>query len=371
MNNTMRIKNIAIQPYRIPFVAAFGTARGALPVRDGAIVRMVTNDGLSGLGEIAPLPGFGGTLADALPLLREIVPRLAGRAVADLDALLAALRRQSAAGRVVASGLDLAACDLLAQASGQPLAAWLSADQSVAYDIPVNATLGASTPAELAREAERAITAGFGCVKLKVGAAPSLADDVARVAAVRHAIGATVELRLDANGAWSVDQALRLMDAVQPYGIDLIEQPVAALNDLVRIRAGCPRLRIAADELVIDLDAARRIIEKHAADVLVVKPMVVGGPRVAYDIVRLAEAAGLGVIVTSVLESGVGVAGALHVAATLRTPLACGLATTALLASDLLAEPLAVHAGRMALPQAPGLGARLDQAQLDKLRLHI
>ncbi|MCL4368789.1 MAG: hypothetical protein M1337_06445, partial [Actinobacteria bacterium] len=134
----------------------------------------------------------------------------------------------------------------------------------------------------------------------------------------------------------------------------------------VRSAVGIP---IAADEAVGRLEQARRVVAAKAADVLVVKPMLAGGLRPAREIIALAQAAGLGVLVTTTIDSGVGVAAALHLATTLPGPegtptLACGLATGRLLVGDLISRPWRVRDGAMRLPAGPGLGVTLDEQQL-------
>ena len=124
---------------------------------------------------------------------------------------------------------------------------------------------------------------------------------------------------------------------------------------------------IAADESAGTLDQARRVVAARAADVLVVKPMLAGGPRAARAMIELALQAGLGAIVTTTLDRGVGVALALHLAACLPPPApACGLTTSSLLAADLVKPPLRVERGQMRPPGGPGLGVILDERQIER-----
>jgi O-succinylbenzoate synthase len=186
------------------------------------------------------------------------------------------------------------------------------------------------------------------------------------VAAVREAMGPEMKLRIDANGAWGVEQAVGAIRKLEEYDLEMVEQPVAAgdLPGLARVHAEV-HVPIAADEAVTGVGAAERVLEAGAADLLVVKPMVVGGLRPACRIIELAAAAGAGAIVTTSIDSGVGTAAALHLAATLPPggP-ACGLATGSLLAADLITHPLVARCGRMELPDGPGLGVELDEGQL-------
>jgi L-alanine-DL-glutamate epimerase-like enolase superfamily enzyme len=201
-----------------------------------------------------------------------------------------------------------------------------------------------------------AVEAGIVCLKLKVGAA-SLGEDLEKVSSVRRAVGGEVALRLDANGAWSRDQAQAALEAFAPLDIELVEQPLATTADagdwsLLR-GAGIP---LAADEslaVASNLDALLDVV-----DVVVLKPMVLGGLLPSVQLGRRAMAAGCEVVVTSLLESGVGRYGALHVAGALAGEklLACGLDTGGLLQREPCWGP-AVVAGEMRV-SGPGFGMR-------------
>jgi o-succinylbenzoate synthase len=219
----------------------------------------------------------------------------------------------------------------------------------------------AARSAALAREA---ISAGATAVKVKVGGA-TLDEDVERVRLVRDAVGSGVAIRVDANQAWSEDEALAAMRALAPHDIEYVEQPVAAANvdALARLRrAGV--VKIAADEAAYDLRMVRRILDMEAADVLVVKPMVLGGLRAAREAAALAGARGVATVVTSLVESAVGRTGALHLAASLGTmPHAHGLATGGALLSDVTMAP-EMKNGVIEVPDRPGLGLELDAERL-------
>jgi o-succinylbenzoate synthase len=256
------------------------------------------------------------------------------------------------------AALDVALHDLFSRDAGTSIAASLcDARQCAPHDaVPVNALIAAEDAGAAARHARQAASRGFRALKLKVGAA-ALARDVARASAVRNAVGPELELRLDANGAWDEATARDALEQLAPLQIAFVEQPVAArdLDALARLRAASP-VPIAADESVRDELRATAIVERKAADLLIVKPAAVGGLRPARRIAERALAAGLGVVATGLLDSGIGTAAALHFAASLPGPLrAAGLAADALLQEDLTTLPR-VRAGERALPAGPGLG---------------
>lgn len=173
----------------------------------------------------------------------------------------------------------------------------------------------------------------FSAVKVKVRE-PS---DIELVAAVRDAVGPRVALRVDANGAWSVDDALDIIARLSRYDLELVEQPVATLEDLARVRRAVA-VPIAADECVRTVDDARRLRRLDAADALVVKQQPLGGVRAALQVV---EEAGVPGIVTSMMETSVGIAAGLALAAALpELPYACGLATAGMHEEDVTSNPL-------------------------------
>ena len=203
----MKIRQIQWIPFQIPLRFEFGTAHGALAVREGLIVRLTTEEGIVGTGEIAPLPAFSGaTISDSLDILRRLAPTLIGRSVADLwngadlldcDGLTS--------GAVVRCGLEVAAGDAIGRARGLPLARLLT--NNPAGTVPVNATIALAELDSAIRAAREAIESGFACVKVKVGMAASIAGEVRRIEAIRDALGPECRLRLDANGAWEIGRA--------------------------------------------------------------------------------------------------------------------------------------------------------------------
>ncbi len=173
----------------------------------------------------------------------------------------------------------------------------------------------------------------FPAVKVKVRDA----SGISLVAAVRDAVGARVAVRVDANGAWDVETAVTMIGRLARYDIEYVEQPVASLDDLARVRRRVA-VPVAADECIRSRDDAVRLRALDAADVIVVKQQPLGGVRAALEVV---EAAGVPAVVSSMLETSVGIAAGLALAAALpELPFACGLATLAALPGDVTHAPL-------------------------------
>jgi O-succinylbenzoate synthase len=182
----------------------------------------------------------------------------------------------------------------------------------------------------------------FPAVKVKVR---DLAG-VALVRAVREAIGPDAGLRVDANGAWDVDTAIAMIRRLEPFDLEYVEQPVASLDDLARVRRAVD-VRVAADECIRSLDDARRLRALDAADVIVLKQQPLGGVRAALGV---AETAAIPAVVSSMMETSVGIAAGVALAAALpELPYACGLATLGALAGDVTHEPLVPVDGVLAV----------------------
>ena len=332
------------------------------------IVRLEGEAGLYGLGEIAPLRKD--TERNVASLLGFLERRLAGIEIDEIPKAAKRLDARKSVAAAIRCGLDIAACDLLAKAAGVPVADFLGGRRRRL--VPVNATISADTPELAAQAARRAVENGFRCVKLKVGMMRSIAKECELVGAVRDAIGPDVLLRVDANQAWTPARAISTIEALERFDLEFVEQPVSAreLQGLIEVHEAVAT-PIAADEPITSERASRAIIESHAADIVVIKPMVVGGLREAIAIADSARNAGIESVITTTIDSGVGIAAALHLAAAIEGTRSCGLATAELLECDLTAGTPQAVAGVMACPDTPGLGVEIDEVKsapfLDRL----
>lgn len=232
-------------------------------------------------------------------------------------------------------------------------AAWSEPVGAVREAVPVNATVPAVPASGVAAVLERF----DGCRTAKVKVAEpgqSLADDVARVGEVRRLLGPTGRVRVDANGAWSLDDALRAAQALAPYDLEYLEQPCATLDDLGRLRRALARsgvdLLVAADESIRKADDPLQVAAAGSADVVVVKVAPLGGVRPALEV---AEQCGLPVVVSSALDTSVGIAAGVALAAALPDlPYACGLGTVGLFEGDVASTALRPRDGEISVAAA-------------------
>lgn len=237
---------------------------------------------------------------------------------------------------------------------------WREAPATLRASVPVNATVPAVGP-----DAVAGVLARFpGCRTAKVKVASpdqTLADDVARVRAVRDVLGAPGRIRVDANGLWNVDEAEHAIHALAEFDLEYVEQPCATIEELVEIRDRTRYMDvpIAADESVRRTDDPLAVARARAADILVIKAGPLGGIRAALAIIRQT---GLPVVVSSALETSVGISmGAYLAAAIPELHFDCGLGTASLLAADVTTEPLTPVNGSIPVRRVTADAALLDR----------
>lgn len=360
----MRLQSARLTPFRLALRRPLATARGPISERAGWLLELRTDDGRTGFGESSPLPGFG--LEDHAASghsLTGAARAALGQRPRDVLAQLDSLTPAAAAAR---AALDSALHDLVAQQQGLSVAEWLaaSAGRTARARVELSALLVGADPRSAAQEARRRVDEGYRTLKLKLGA-DDFAAELARVRAVREALGPGVALRLDAGGAWKpTDVAARLRELAR-LDVELLEQPVAAheLDALAALCAEAP-LPLAADEALCEPGALALLLSQPRPPLFVLKPAALGGLRAAWSIAQRAQRASTHVCVTSFIDSAIGRTSALHLAASLPEPaLAAGLVTGDLLEQDLAAAP-APQQGGLDVPRSPGLGVQPDMTAL-------
>jgi o-succinylbenzoate synthase len=323
-------------------------------LREGVVLALEDDAGRVGLGSAAPLPGFSvETLAQARAELEALRASLVGESVDDAEGLLARLDAV-ALSPSARHAVEQAVLDLASRRLGFPVPVLLGA--RVVSQVATH---------RLVRDADDALAAvleGSRTLKVKVGR-DGLADDDRRVAAIRQAVGPEVAIRLDANGAWSEADAVRALALLCRHGIALCEEPVRLgdLEALARVRraAGVP---LGADESCRDMAALEAHIAAGAVDAVVLKPMLIGGPRRTLAMARRALRAGLAVIVTTSFETAVGWQAARWVAEALppENAVAAGLDAASSIAGPPPVDPAAalpnpIRGAAIARPEHPAV----------------
>lgn len=368
----MRVERVETVTYALPFAEPYVTARGSLGRREMVLLRLRADDGREGLGEAVPLSLRGdSSLEEVEKTLADTAGRLVGL---DLDgaaedplgfavATLLELTATKRLGEAASAALECAVFDLTAKAVGEPLWRFLKAPD--ARPVECNATLSSGTPDSVARQAGAWAEAGFSTFKLKLGADTEAA---VTVAAVREAVGEEAALRVDANESWSVRDAIATLGAIEPYGVELAEQPVAGLRGMARV-ARDVEIPLAADEAVASEADAHRAVQRRSCAYATAKLSKVGGIGAARMIAGV-----LPTYLSSALDGPVGIAAAAHAAQVLRGDgndpgIAHGLATQRLFADSVAARECTLRAGSLHLPEDPGLGVELDESALERFAI--
>lgn len=311
----MKIEKIELGEVRIPLVTPFKTALRTVETVNDVVVRITADDGQQGFGEAPPTAVITGDTKGSIRCAIEefIAPTLIGREVEDLDGVMEALHSCVLKNTSAKAAVDMAIYDLYAKNLGRPLYQVLGGRRD---RIETDLTISVNPVEEMVADSRKAVAQGFRILKIKVG--KEGLKDVARIEAIRQAVGPEIRLRVDANQGWTAKEAVRIICAMEDKGldIDLVEQPVKAHDfagmQYVTARVGTP---ILADESVFSPEDAIRLIQGRAADLINIKLMKTGGIYEALKICAIAETFGVECMIGCMLESKIAVSAAAHLAA--------------------------------------------------------
>lgn len=332
--------------FSLPLSQPLETAAGTIDTRTGLLVRVAAEPG--GIGEATPLAGWTEPLVETKRALRAAQDSVTTHGV---EHGLPDRSKTPAARHAV----SLALADQQARRTGQPLSQTLT-DTDTLEHVPVNTTIGDIPHPAIVAEARSRVADGYTTLKIKVGAR-TVAADKKRLSAIRDNLERPLNIRIDANGAWDRTTAEHALTEFSDLDIEYVEQPLPPddLTGHAALRSG--PIPIALDETLAthDLD---RILARDAADVLILKPMVLGGIDQARAAASDAMNAGIDPVITTTIDGVVARTAAGHLAATLPPDRAHGLATADRLARDLGPDPAPIIDGTMQIPDRPGHGVR-------------
>jgi L-alanine-DL-glutamate epimerase-like enolase superfamily enzyme len=361
---TLRIKDIEVYLFDLPLAAPFRIAIGEMKAANDLLVRVITDQGLVGIGESCPFPPITGeTQATNAAAAKAIAGMLIGKDPLAIESVLREIGAMVHANPSAVAAFDMALHDILGKVAGLPLFRLLGGDKT---RFETDITTGIDTPAAMAADAKSNAGRGYRTLKIKVGLNPD--DDVARIQAVRDAIGYDINVRIDANQGWSVPQAIYALRKLEKFRIQLIEQPVVAsdVDGLKEVRAASP-IPIMADEACFLPADAVRLVRAEACDYFNIKLMKAGGISNAIRIAHVADAAGMRCMVGCMLESNVALTAAAHVVASQANIVFADLDGNAEHTVNPVVDGMTVRAGMVTLPEKPGLGCDVDPAYLKRL----
>ena len=359
MENTIITKVEIIKlnlPYKEPFVISLGVIESATNV----VVRLHTNSGLTGTGECAPFVTIvGETQETVFELSKQIAQLLKGKDPFALEERLSEIDRAIAGNYTMKSAFDMALYDLLAKKAGMPLYKLLGGSNN--REISTDMTISIGAPEKVAKDALAFKNAGFPAIKVKLGTTTKA--DVARIKAIREAVGDDYPIRIDANQGWNTVTAINTLQALSKFNIEHCEEPVPKWNnrEMVRVRENSP-IPIMADESVFDHHDAFRLAAMGACDYFNIKFSKSGGIYNALKINMIAESAGIKCQVGCMSESRYALTALMHFVLASKNVVHFDMDSSLMLDADPVTGGIQYQGkGKWILEDAPGIGAGFDE----------
>jgi len=357
------IRRIAIHRLRVPLKAPFVTSLGALDHADNVVAIIHASDGTMGSGECGPFWAINGeTAGTCIEVGGHLARALTGRDALDIEGAHRAMDRLIFGNNSIKSAFDIALHDIAAQAAGVPLWRFLGGRRRT--DIVTDYTVSIASPEKMASDAGDIVRGGFPVIKVKLGGGEE--EDVARVRAIRRAVGDAIPIRIDANQGWDPDTAIRVLNALAPFGIEHCEEPIPRWRfmELRRVKEASP-IPIMADESCCDHHDAERLIALGACRRFNIKLGKSGGLFKARKIIALAEEAGMELQIGGFMESRLAWTAAAHLACTSNAIRHFDMDTPLMFTRDPVNGGMRYgDGGTITLPEGPGLGATFDPSEL-------
>lgn len=364
----MKISALRVTPLLIPYRKSFHMQQGARSEAAIVLIEVETDTGLIGIGESMARPSakfIQDVYRDASNLIigqdpfsvGAIVARIYNRILsqpgADMDRL----------ARLALAGLDMALWDLAGQAAGRPVHAMLGG--AVHDHVQYFAFVDGDTPESIAAEARKAVDRGIDVIYVKLGRGDEM--DIACTAAIREAIG-NKRLRVDANEAWDVMQAIRMIQKLEAFDLEFVEQPVSSYSlDAMRQVKAAVNVPLAADQAIHSPADVYAYCQAQAADVIVLGPHEAGGLGQMRKAAAIADAAGIRICLHGTTESGITTTANHHLALTLPNIDDGNQIMQQFLSEDLIEHPdLSLNEGRLPLFEHPGLGISLNHDSVER-----
>ncbi len=352
----MKITSVKLGRISVPLITPFKTALRSVSSVEDVIVEIHTDTGAVGYGEAPPTGAITGDTTGAIlgAIQDHIAKTIIGKDVDELEPLLQSIQKCIVGNSSAKAAVDMAVWDLYGQLYNIPVHKLLgSGKKNIVTDI----TISVNDPETMAQDALKALARGYDCLKMKVGVNPAM--DVARLKAVRDAVGKETVIRIDANQAWQPKEAVRILNQMQEQGLDieLVEQPVAA-HDFEGLKYVTERsyVPVLADEAVFSPENAMTIMKMGAADLINIKLMKCGGIYNALKIASAAEVFGVQCMIGCMLEAKISVNAAVHLACAKNIITKVDLDGPVLCSEDPVLGGAVFNEKDITVSDAPGLG---------------
>lgn len=351
----MKITNIRILPKKVKLKEPLVISLGVIEYSISAIVIIETDEGLVGYGEGSPgILITGETLEGTIECVKLFNKKLIGVDPLDIEKIHNIMDSIAAKAPAAKAAIDIACYDLLGKKTNLPLYQLLGGYESI---VETDITIGIDEPQVMVEKVQEAIGHGFDTLKIKVGTDAN--TDLSRIKMIRQAVGNQVKLRLDANQAWQPKEAVSMINQLNEYQIELVEQPVVSDNiDGLTYVTNHVSVPIMSDESCFHSKDALRLVQNHAVDFINIKLMKCGGIHEALKINNICEAAGIECMVGCMVEeTNIGVTAAAHLVAAKKNITRADLDATFFLESVAYAGGVPLEpTNRIKLTQQAGLG---------------
>jgi len=361
----MKISAIRWQDFSLPLTRSYESSEERGNTKFGLLLALQEQSGKVGFGESSPI-GLGNksSISAVAKEFENLGPSLLNMEINGLEDIF--LRDVDAISPCVRFGIETALLDLWGKITGSTAANIIGIKET--KPIPCNAIIATNNVKGAVKEAVKAISFGFTSLKLKVGQGSEYSDEVL-VSSVREAIGPKIKLRIDANQAWTVKQAIRRIQKLEKYTLEYVEQPSAKdnLRSMKEISESV-EVKIAADESLGSLRDLEDIVNTNAADILIVKPSRIGGFSKTLEVISEGIRSNKSIVVTTSLDSSLGISASVTLASSILThSFAHGLSTGLMLKKDLTQDVCVPKDGFISVAKADGIGIRIDIESLKNL----
>ena len=359
----MRIVDVKAFAVRIPLVEEFRIALGASKFHEGVILKLLTDEDITGYGEAVPSSRITGeTIETVMGLLSRIRKRIIGLDPLAYNETLEQIDKMVLGNPSAKAAIDIAIHDVVGKAYGVPLCRFLGHGSLNSFETSV--TIGIMDKDSSVRKALSLVEKGISIIKVKIGLNPL--EDIYRVKAIRKAVGDDIRIRLDANQGYTVKQAVRVLRSLEPLDIEFCEQPVhwRDLDGMREVRK-MTEIPIMADESVHSPTDVIEIIKHDAADMVNIKLMKSGGIRNAIKIANICESAGLLCQIGCMSETRIAISAGLHLAIALDIIKFSDLDGYILLSED-FASGVSLRGTCNFISDKPGLGITVNTKILEK-----
>lgn len=364
--NRLKIEKTEIFKLNIPLKEPTTISLGTIYKTENILIKIHTSNGLTGIGEASPLQQITGeTQSSEFEIAKQLSAVIKGKDPLATEDRLAEIDRFITGNYTIKSAFDMALYDIMGKSAGMPLYQLLGASNS--REIHTDMTVYLGNPEKMAGQALQYKNEGYPSIKVKLGTTEK--EDIARVKAIREAIGYEIPLRIDANQGWDPVTAIRILKALEQYDIEHCEEPIPHWNnrDLVRVRNNSP-ISIMADESVFDHRDAFRLASMGACDYFNIKLSKTGGINNALKIIAIGEAAGIKSQVGCMSESRFALTALTHLAAARDNIVHFDIDASFSHAEDPVTGGIQYKGkGKWELPEEPGIGAGFNEEFLEQM----